>query len=90
MYLEWQEAEARLPGTARAHLCKIAVFNEPRLWLHKIAELGLPQAGDSEADYLLGIVRIQAVTRWEARKAAQDENPLGQTADSLLVIIREL
>ena len=69
---------------------KIAVFNEPRLWLYKIAELGLPQAGDSEANHLLGIIRIQAVTRQEARKAAQNKNPLGQTADSLLVMIREL
>ena len=69
---------------------KTAVSNEPRLWLHKIAELGLLQAGDSEADHLLGIVRIQAITRREARKAAQDENSLGQTADSLLVMIREL
>ena len=50
----------------------------------------LPQAGDSEADHLLGIIRIQAVTRREARKAAQDKNPLGQTADSLLVIIHKL
>ena len=71
-------------------MCKIAVFDEPRLWLHEIAELGLLQVGDSEADYLLGIIRIQAVTRREARKAAQDKNPLGQTADSLLVIICEL
>ena len=69
---------------------KTAVSDKPRLWLHEIAELGLSQAGDSEADHLLGAVRIQAVTRQEARKAAQDENPLGQTADSLLVMISKL
>ena len=56
--LEWQEAEARLPGTARVHLCKTAVFDEPRLQLHEIAKLGLLQAGDSEADHLLGVIRI--------------------------------
>ena len=71
-------------------MCKTAVSDKPRLWLHEIAELGLPQAGDSEANHLLGVIQIQAVTRREARKAAQDENPLGQTADSLLVIISEL
>ena len=69
---------------------KTAISNKPRLWLHEIAELGLPQAGDSEANHLLGVVRIQAVTGREARKAAQDENPLGQTADSLLVMICKL
>ena len=69
---------------------RTAVSNEPRLWLYKIAKLGLPQAGDSEANHLLGVIRIQAITRQEARKAAQDENPLGQTADSLLVIISKL
>ena len=42
---------------------------KPRLWLHEIAELGLPQAEDTEAGHLLDIIRIQAVTRREARKA---------------------
>ena len=69
---------------------KTAVFNEPRLWLYEIAELGLPQAGDSETGHLLDVVCIQAVTRQEARKAAQGEHPLGQIADSLLATIREL
>ena len=54
--LEWQEAEARLPRIARVHLCKTAVFDEPRLWLYEIAKLGLLQAGDSEAGYLLDVV----------------------------------
>ena len=31
-------------GTARALMCKTAVSEEPRLWLHEVAELGLPQA----------------------------------------------
>ena len=69
---------------------KTAVSDKPRLWLHKIAKLGLPQAGDSEANHLLGVIQIQAVTRREARKAAQDENPLGQTVDSLLLMICKL
>ena len=69
---------------------KTAVSEEPRLWLYKIAELGLLQAGDSEASYLLDVVRIQAVTRQEARKAAQGEHPLGQTAKGLLAIIHKL
>ena len=69
---------------------KSAAFDEPRLWLYEIAELGLPQAEDVEAGHLLDVVRIQAVTRQEARKATQDENPLGQTADNLLAMIHEL
>ena len=71
-------------------MCRIAISNEPRLWLHEIAELGLLQVGDSEADYLLGIIRIQAITRQKARKTTQNKNPLGQTADSLLVMIYKL
>ena len=43
---------------------------EPRLWLHEIAKLGLSQAEDTEAGYLLDIIQIQAVTRRKARKAA--------------------
>ena len=91
--LEWQEAKARLPGTARAHLCKTAVFNEPRLWLYEIAELGpqLPQAGDAEAGHLLDVIRIQSVTRREAKKAVLSENPLvDETAQELLSKITEL
>ena len=71
-------------------MCKTAVFNKPRLWLHEIAELGLLQAGDSEADHLLGVIRIQAITRQEARKAAQGKHPLAQITDSLLAMIHKL
>ena len=42
---------------------------KPRLWLHEVAELGLPQAEDTEAGHLLDVIRIQAVTRRKARKA---------------------
>ena len=50
-----------------------------------------PTAEDSEADHLLELVRIQAVTRREARKATQEENPLGdKIAPNLLATIREL
>ena len=50
-----------------------------------------PTAEDSEADHLLELVRLQAVTRREARKATQEENPLGdKTAPNLLATIREL
>ena len=63
---------------------------EPRLWLHEVAKLGLLQAEDTEAGHLLDVIRIQAVTRQEARKAAQGEHPLGQTVNGLLAIICEL
>ena len=50
-----------------------------------------PTAEDSEADHLLELVRLQAVTRREARKATQEENPLGdKTAPKLLATICEL
>ena len=71
-------------------MCKTAISEEPRLWLHEVAELGLSQAEDLEAGHLLDVIRIQAVTRQEAKKAAQGEYPLGQTADNLLATIREL
>jgi hypothetical protein len=81
-------AEARLPGTAKAHLCKTAVFDQSRLWLQTLAE---QQAEDSEAGHLLDLIRIQVVTRREARLATHDESPLVQeTALSLLATIREL
>jgi hypothetical protein len=44
-----------------------------------------PRAEDSEAGHLLKLVRIQAVTRKEARKAVQGESPLvNKTAPGLL------
>ena len=43
---------------------------KPRLWLHEIAKLGLLQTEDAEAGHLLDVIRIQAVTRQKARKAA--------------------
>jgi len=48
----------------------------------------LPRAEDSEAGHLLELVRAQVVTRRDARKAAQDENPLvDETAEGLLNLI---
>jgi len=45
----------------------------------------LPMAEDSEAGHLLELVRLQAVTRKEAKKAVQGENPLvSETAPGLL------
>ena len=85
--------EVQLPRTAQASLCKVADFHEPRLWLHELAELGLPQAEeeDAEAGHLLDVVRIQTVTRQEARTAAQEENPLVENiAENLLATIIEL
>jgi hypothetical protein len=50
-----------------------------------------PRAEDSEAGHLLELVRIQAVTRSEARKAVLGENPLvDETAQGLLSKITEL
>ena len=86
--LEQQEAEARLPGTARVQLCYIAVFDQSSLWLHIVAE---QEPEDAETGRLLGIIRIQTVTRGIAKKAAQDERPLGvQTSPDLLATIRVL
>ena len=51
----------------------------------------LPIVEDSEAGHLLELVRLQAVTRREARKATQNENPLvDKTATDLLATIRAL
>jgi hypothetical protein len=48
----------------------------------------LPRAEDSEADHLLELVRLQAVTREEARKATQGESPLvDETVEGLLDLI---
>jgi hypothetical protein len=50
-----------------------------------------PRAEDSEAGHLLELIRIQAVTRREARKAVLGENPLvDETAQGLLSKITEL
>jgi hypothetical protein len=47
-----------------------------------------PRAEDSEAGHLLELVRIQAVTRQEAKEATQGENPLvNKTAQGLLDLI---
>ena len=54
--LEWQEAEARLPGTARVQLCYTAVFDQSRLWLCIVAE---QEPEDAEIGRLLGLIRIQ-------------------------------
>ena len=44
-----------------------------------------PRAEDSEAGHLIKLVRMQAVTRKEARRAVQGENPLvDKTAEGLL------
>ena len=51
----------------------------------------LPMVEDSEAGHLIELVRLQAVTRREARRATRDEDPLGnETATNLLATIREL
>ena len=51
----------------------------------------LPIAEDSEAGYLLELVRLQAVTRREARKATQNKSPLDdKTVTDLLATIRAL
>ena len=51
----------------------------------------LPMAEDSKADHLLELVKIQAVTRRDARKATQEENSLGdKTAPNLLATIHKL
>jgi hypothetical protein len=48
----------------------------------------LPQAEDSEAGHLLELVRLQAVTRREAKEATQGESPLvDETAEGLLDLI---
>jgi hypothetical protein len=47
-----------------------------------------PRAEDSEAGHLIELVRLQAVTRKEARKATKGENPLvDETAEGLLDLI---
>jgi hypothetical protein len=47
-----------------------------------------PRAEDSEAGHLLELVRLQAVTRKEAKKATQGESPLvDETAEGLLDLI---
>jgi hypothetical protein len=47
-----------------------------------------PKAEDSEAGHLLELVRLQAVTRKDAKKAIQGESPLvDETADDLLDLI---
>jgi hypothetical protein len=55
----------QLPGTAEARKCKHAAINLNRL-LYDVAE---QQPEDSEAGHLLELVKIQAVTRREAKKA---------------------
>ena len=48
----------------------------------------MPRAEDSEAGHLLELVRLQAVTRRQAKNAAQGESPLvNQTALGLLDLI---
>jgi hypothetical protein len=47
-----------------------------------------PRAEDSEAGHLLELVRLQAVTRREAKEATQGESPLvDETAEGLLDLI---
>ena len=47
-----------------------------------------PEAEDSEAGHLLELIRLQAVTREEAKKATQGESPLvDETAEGLLDLI---
>src|SRR5436189_1329003 len=48
----------------------------------------MPRAEDSEAGHLLELVRVQAVTRREAKEATREENPLvDETAEGLLDLI---
>ena len=69
-------------------MCYTAVFDQSRLWLRIVAE---QEPEDAETGRLLGIIRIQTVTRGIAKKAAQDERPLGvQTSPDLLATIRVL
>ena len=50
-----------------------------------------PRAEDSEAGHLLELVRLQAVTRQDARRAVQGESPLvNKTAKGLLDQIHTL
>ena len=47
-----------------------------------------PRAEDSEAGYLLELVRLQVVTRKEAKEATKGESPLvNKTAEGLLNLI---
>ena len=83
-----ETAQVQLPGTAGALLCKHAVIYQSKLWLYELAE---QQPEDSEAGHLLDMVKIQSVTRKEARRAVLDESPLvNKTAQSLLSKITEL
>jgi hypothetical protein len=48
-------------------------------------------AADDEADHLLQLARMQAVTRKHARSAVRGENPLDEkTAEGLLSQVKEL
>jgi hypothetical protein len=48
----------------------------------------MPRAEDSKAGHLLELVRLQAVTRREAKKATQEENPLVEkTSPDLIDLI---
>ena len=69
-------------------MCYIAIFDQSRLWLCIVAE---QEPEDVETGRLLGLIRIQTVTRGIAKKAAQDERPLGvQILPDLLATIRVL
>jgi hypothetical protein len=48
----------------------------------------MPRVEDSEASHLLELVRLQAVTRKEAKEATKGESPLvNETAEGLLDLI---
>ena len=49
-----------------------------------------PPPADDEADHLLKLVNMQAVTRKRAKNATRSEKPLGATANKLLNLIKEL
>jgi hypothetical protein len=56
-------------------------------WVGSRANCSVPlvDSKDDKAGHLIELVRIQTVTRREARKATQGENPLvGKTATGLL------
>ena len=58
-----------------------ALLDIPRPW----------SAADDEADHLLQLARMQAVTRKRARSAVRGESPLDEkTAEGLLSQVKEL
>jgi hypothetical protein len=90
-------AKVQLCDAARSKLdrdrsqSKLEIRDRLGLRLDSEAQFALPEAADLEAGRLLDLIKIQSVTRKEAKRATQDENPLVEkTADTLLASIRKL